>query len=147
MKNPTILIGNLADRIGVQPEAIRYYERRGLLPQPKRAANGYRVYSPEHVNSVEFIKRAQSLGFSLDEIREMMELRSRPDSASEHVGKLLREKIETVDVQINGLQILRRELMRSLRECDKSAERHPADSCPVLARLDRGPNGKRKPKV
>ena len=138
MKNNVIRIGDLAARIGVQPEAIRYYERRGLLPPPQRTANGYRVYSPEHLRSVEFLKRAQGLGFSLDEIREMMALRSSEDSACQHVAELFRAKVDAVDHQIEGLKAFRKELVKSLRACEKSLERHPADCCPVLERLDAG---------
>ena len=68
MKDRSLRIGDLASRIGVRPETIRYYERRGLLSSPHRAASGYRVYTPEHLVRVEFIKRCQTIGFSLEEI-------------------------------------------------------------------------------
>ena len=136
MKTGTILVGNLASRIGVQPEAIRYYERRGLLPQPQRAANGYRVYTQEHLHRVEFIKNAQSLGFSLDEIREVLELRNSEDSTCEHVAGLLQTKIEKVDEQIRGLKTFRRDLSKSLRACERTVPNHDADCCPVIERLD-----------
>ena len=138
MKTGAILIGDLASRIGVQPEAIRYYERRGLLPHPQRAANGYRVYTQEHLHRVDFIKNAQSLGFSLDEIREVLELRNSEDSTCEHVAGLLRAKIEAVDEQIKGLKAFRRDLGKSLRACESTVPSHDADCCPVIERLDAG---------
>jgi DNA-binding transcriptional MerR regulator len=128
---------DLACRIGVQPEAIRYYERRGLLPSPKRAPSGYRIYTPEHLERVEFIKKCQTLGFSLDEIRELMELKFRGSSPCHHVRDLLLEKIKGVEAQIAGLQTFRKELLVNVKECEKALKRHASqdDSCPVLERL------------
>jgi DNA-binding transcriptional MerR regulator len=108
MKKRVLRTIDLAHRIGVQPEAIRYYERRGLLPTPRRAASGYRIYTPEHVERVDFIKQCQTLGFSLDEIRELMELKFRGNSPCQHV-----------------------------RECEKTLKRHRDDCCPVLERLEK----------
>lgn len=140
MKTEIVLIGDLASRIGVQPEAIRYYERRGLLPPPKRGANRYRIYTPQHVERVEFIKKAQTLGFSLEEIRQVMELRFAGTSPCQHVRDLLREKLGDVDRQIERLKLFRRELADSLKRCEESLERHTAtvDSCPVVERLRLG---------
>ena len=138
MKAGVLLIGDLASRIGVQPEAIRYYERRGLLPKPQRAANGYRVYGQEHLHRVEFIKSAQSLGFSLDEVREVLELKNRQDSTCEHVAELLRTKMDAVDEQIKRLKAFRRDLGKSLRACERTVPSHDADCCPVIERLEAG---------
>ena len=135
MQTDAILIGALASRIGVQPEAIRFYERRGLLPRPLRAANGYRLYTEEHFHRVEFIKKAQGLGLSLDEIREILELRNSEDSTCEHVADLLRAKIEAADEQIKSLKAFRRDLSKSLRACERTSPTHDADCCPVIERL------------
>ena len=131
-------IGDLASRIGVHPEAIRYYERRGLLPHPARGPNGYRLYAPEHLERVEFIKRAQSLGLSLEEIREVMELKYGGSSPCQHVRDLLREKLNAVDRQITRLRTFRRELADSLQVCERSLKHHSAswESCPALERLN-----------
>ena len=139
MKEQPLRIGDLASRIGVQPEAIRYYERRGLLPRPARGPNRYRLYAPEHLERVEFIKRAQSLGLSLEEIREVMELKYGGTSPCQHVRDLLREKLEGVDRQIARLRAFRRELADSLEACERSLRHHAAsrESCPALERLSR----------
>lgn len=71
----TLTIGQLAKNAGVNIETIRYYERRGLIPEPPRRESGYRQYSPEFVTRIQFIKRAQELGFSLNEIAELLALR------------------------------------------------------------------------
>ena len=75
MNEKPLLIGRLAKLSGVKPDTIRFYERSGLLPKPSRMASGYRIYDDAALNQVRFIRKAQSLGFSLDEIRRIMSLR------------------------------------------------------------------------
>ena len=141
MKDRTFRIGDLASRIGVQPETIRYYERRGLLSPPHRGSGGYRVYTPEHLERVEFIKKCQTLGFSLQEIRELMELKFRGNSPCQHVRDLLLEKLQQIEEQIQRLEAFRRELRDSAEECEQTLKRHSVakESCPVLQRLEREP--------
>ena len=148
MRKDVLRTSDLANRIGVQPEAIRYYERRGLLPPPQRTASGYRVYTPAHLERVEFIKQCQTLGFSLEEIRQLMELRFIGSSPCQHVRDLLLEKIQGVESQITRLQQFRRELQANARQCEKTLKRHAGgeDCCPVLERLEKKPvqQGRRK---
>src|SRR5207253_6233898 len=75
MNDKPLLIGRLAKLSGVKPDTIRFYERSGLLPKPSRMASGYRIYNDAALNQVRFIRKAQSLGFSLDEIRRIINLR------------------------------------------------------------------------
>src|SRR5437868_14997544 len=75
MNEKPLLIGRLAKLSGVKPDTIRFYERSGLLPTPQRLASGYRIYDNAALKQVRFIRKAQSLGFSLDEIRRIMNLR------------------------------------------------------------------------
>jgi DNA-binding transcriptional MerR regulator len=137
MKKQVLRTIDLAQRIGVQPEAIRYYERRGLLPSPKRAPSGYRIYTLEHLERVDFIKQCQALGFSLDEIRELTELKFRGSSPCQHVRDLLLDKIKQVEAQIAGLQTFRKDLLANVHECEKTLKRHQDDCCPVLERLEK----------
>ena len=78
-------IGTLAKQAEVNIQTIRYYERRGLLPEPERTASNYRVYAADTVRRVRFIKRAQDLGFTLSEIKELLDLRASPRSCCEDV--------------------------------------------------------------
>ncbi len=142
MKKQVLRTIDLAQKIGVRPEAIRYYERRGLLPSPKRAPSGYRIYTPEHVERIDFIKQCQALGFSLDEIKELMELKFRGSSPCQHVRDLLLDKIKHVEAQIAGLQTFRNDLLASVRECEKTLKRDRDDCCPVLERLEKPITGK-----
>src|SRR6266516_5614391 len=124
MTNRTIRTSDLAHRIGVQPETIRYYERRGLLPRLQRASSGYRIYTPEHLERVEFIKKCQTLGFSLDQIRELIELKFFGNSPCQHVHDLLLDKIREVAEQVQRLQTFQHDLQTYARECKKTLKRH-----------------------
>lgn len=141
MNKRVLRTSDLAKRIGVQPETIRYYERRGLLPPLERGASGYRVYTPEHIQRVEFIKKCQTLGLSLDEIRELMDLKFLGTSPCRHVRDLLLEKIKDVESQIARLQLFRRELEANVAECERTLKRHTAkeECCPVLERIQKKP--------
>jgi MerR family Zn(II)-responsive transcriptional regulator of zntA len=125
MSKHVLRTSDLANRIGVQPEAIRYYEQRGLLPPPPRAASGYRIYTPEHLERVEFIKKCQALGFSLDEIRELMELKFRGNSPCHHVRDLLVDKIKEVQAQIQRLQFAPRGSLPARRPAAPAASLRP----------------------
>jgi DNA-binding transcriptional MerR regulator len=139
MKKQVLRTIDLAHRIGVQPEAIRYYERRGLLPVPDRAASGYRIYTPEHLERVDFIKQCQTVGFSLEQIRQLMELKFRVSSPCQHVRDLLLDKIKEIETQISRLQMFRQELRTYAQECEKTLKRHRDDCCPILERLEKPP--------
>ena len=144
----TYRIGEIAAKIGVQPESIRYYERIGLLPKPKRGASGYRVFTAEHVERAALIKKMQALGFSLEEIRGMLELKftderseCKPDRAQpsrdghscQHVRNGLREKLKAIDRQIEHLKEFRNDVEQALKNCERSLEVHASgDFCPVL---------------
>ena len=149
MNRRVLRTSDLANRIGVQPEAIRYYERRGLLPRLQRGAGGYRIYTPEHLERVEFIKKCQTLGFSLDEIRELVELKFLGTSPCQHVRDLLLEKIKAVEDQIARLEAFRHELQANVQECEKTLKRHVGkdDCCPVLERLGKEPVQQEKRKM
>src|SRR6266849_1577879 len=107
-------IGELAHRAGVTAKAIRFYERKRILPAPKRAANRYRLYGDDVVGMLSFIKQATSLGLTLAEIKEIIAIRrgGRPPCA--HVHRLLRDKAAELDHKLKDLLELRRRIRRSL---------------------------------
>ena len=126
-------IGEVAARIGVQPESIRYYERIGLLPKAQRSAGGYRVFTREHVERVELIKKMQALGFSLVEIREMLLLKFTRGHSCQNVRDHLKQKLELIDRQMKAMREFRREVSDSLKTCEESLKLHAAqDFCPIL---------------
>src|SRR5262245_22354632 len=93
----TFQIGEIARKISVQPESVRYYERIGLLPKAKRGTGGYRVFTREHLDRVELIKRMRALGFSLDQIRLMLALKFTHGHSCQHVRDGLRQKLKAID--------------------------------------------------
>ena len=104
-----LTIGALARRMGLKPSAVRYYERQGLI-SPARQANGYRVYGPEAASALSFICRAKALGFSLDQIGEILEIRRRDAEPCKRVRNLIERNLMDVDRKVGELSRLRREL-------------------------------------
>jgi DNA-binding transcriptional MerR regulator len=114
-----LTIGKVAARSGVGARAIRFYERVGVLPAAARAGNRYRVYGADAVDVVRFIKQAQGLGLTLDEIREIVSIRQGGHPPCQHVQRLLREKVVEPDRKLNGIVRLRRRIRRSLAAWDR----------------------------
>lgn len=128
----TLKIGEVAARAGVNVQTIRYYERRGLLPPVRRSRSGYRHYDGEAVRRLCFIKRAQELGFSLAEIRELLALRVRHADACESVQRKAQAKLELVVGKIRELERMRRTLEGLVASCQA---RRRTDECPILEGL------------
>lgn len=128
-----LTISRLARLGGVNLETVRYYERQGLLTKPPRTASGYRVFSRDAVHRLRFIRRAQELGFSLREIRELLSLRIRPGSSRAEVRARANAKIADVEQKIRTLYAIK-EALRSLTDrCDGCG---PIAECPILESLD-----------
>src|SRR6516162_2760787 len=100
-------IGQLAQRASVNLQTIRYYEREGLLPEPPRLSSGYRLYSDSMVRRVRFIKRAQEIGFSLAEIRELLSLRADGRRDRNEVPSIAQAKVNDIDGKIRTLKAMR----------------------------------------
>lgn len=103
-------IGEVGRRLDLNPKTIRYYEEIGLLPKPERTEGGFRTYTPEGVERIDFIRRARALDLSLDEIREMLSFRDQGEAPCPYVLRLLEAKIDEVGRKIAGLRALRQEL-------------------------------------
>ncbi len=128
-----LYIGELAKRVGVNPKTIRYYEQIGLLPGPERTAANYRVYRPEDVKRLEFIKKAQVLGLSLREIKGILQIRESGQLPCEHVRALLTHKLEELDRHIAQMKAFREELAQYLKELeDRSQSGQEEAICPHI---------------
>lgn len=125
-------IGEVAVASGVPTGTVRYYERRGLIPIPPRAASGYREYAADTVERIRFIRRAQDFGFTLQQIRELLELRAGSAATCSAVEVRTRAKIEDVRRRIHELERLETVLERLAESC---AARTPSSDCPVLEML------------
>lgn len=105
-------IGELAGQLGVTTKAIRFYERIGLLPDPPRTSSGYRSYEEADVERLVFIKTAQRLGLSLDEIKEIIAFRDRGEQPCGYVADVLQRQVTDLDARIREMRSLRDELRR-----------------------------------
>jgi len=129
----TLTIGSLADQSAVNVQTLRYYERRGLLPDPPRANSGYRQYPPESVARVRFIKRAQRLGFSLSEIAELLDLRVHPRRSCSEMRRKAELKRAEIDRKIRSLGDLSAALADLIEACDSNT---PTEECPIIESLE-----------
>jgi DNA-binding transcriptional MerR regulator len=129
-----LMIGELARLTGVTAETIRYYEKERVIPRPKRAGSGkYRRYERADADRLRFVRHARDLGFSLDDVRELLTLaESDPKKPCEGVDQIARSHMAAVDAKIAQLTALRRELGRLTADCDPSAG---VGDCSLLSAL------------
>ena len=130
-------IGEVSKRSGIGIEALRFYEKSGLLDKPSRTYSGYRVYDEGVLERLAFIKRAQALGFSLDEIKRIVEDARRGASPCDEVREIVRRRREELDARLRDLHQYRRELKHTLEEWDKVG-RAPGHICGLIERADVG---------
>lgn len=115
MSEKPLLIGRLAKLSGVKPDTIRFYERSGLLPKPSRTASGYRVYNDNALRQVRFIRKAQSLGFSLDEIRRIMNLRGQGKETCRCVIAMAEATLAETEAKLQELSKFKESLATNLK--------------------------------
>ena len=132
MSEDRLTIGRLAARAQVNVETIRYYQRRGLLPMPERPLGGIRHYGLPEVSRLQFIRRAQAVGFSLADVGDLLQLKGR--HACERTLQMTVEKLAEVRSRMVELQHLESELAELVRQCEGSAT---GECCPALDRLER----------
>jgi DNA-binding transcriptional MerR regulator len=153
MARAGLRIGELAERAGVSVDAVRYYERRRLLPRAARTEGGFRLFGPEAVRRIRFIKQAQALGFSLEEIEKLLAGRGRGAKECRGVRDLLRAKLAELDERLKAMKDFRRTLAGHLAECESELEEHgEAAECPVIVEIagvkaplaDGGAKGKKR---
>ena len=124
--------GQVARSAGVNVQTLRYYERRGLLKRPKRLDSGYRAYSPDAVDSVRFIKRAQELGFALTEIETLLDLSNGGPDDCDRAQALARIKIAEMEAKIANLQAMRESLGRHVATCELPRKDR---QCPLVSSI------------
>lgn len=117
MEDEPLRIGDLAKATGTKVETIRYYERAGLLPTPGRTPGNYRAYGPAHLNRLSFIRRARDLGFTIEQVRELLDLADDRDRPCEAVDAIAREHLAEVERKIADLNALHHELAELIGRC------------------------------
>ncbi|HWT02878.1 MAG TPA: MerR family transcriptional regulator [Pyrinomonadaceae bacterium] len=151
MAGSELHIGEVAVKTGVSVDTVRYYERRSLLPRAARTGGRFRVFGPEAVGRILFIKQAQGLGFSLDEIRHLLNGGGDGAGGCRSMRDLLRAKIKELDGRMKAMKEFRVTLADHLAACDRELRRRRGEAeCPVMVEISharprkRGPKGARK---
>lgn len=132
--DPTWTISELARDAGVNVETVRYYERIGLLRQPRKLGRGWRRYDQDSLRRIRFIKRSQELGFTLAEVNELLSLRaSKSPRTCERVGRTALAKVDEIDAKLQDLLAMKQVLMELAATCPLDGA---GDACPLLNALD-----------
>ncbi len=131
-----LTIGNVAQRAGVRNSAVRYYEARGLLKPAARLPNGYRIYGEDTIDLLSFVRRAQTLGITLKEIRRLLELSRKGQRPCAEVKELARRHLSDLDRKIRELKLLRMQLHLLLRRASRPTRRYII--CPLIEQVKAG---------
>lgn len=142
MTDETLTIGRLARAADVNIETVRYYQTRKLLPVPPRGRGAFRYYPVDLIERIKFIKRAQLLGFSLDEIRELLRLNDGTDRVS--IRKIARSHLHQIEVKLHELSRMRTALNGLIEDCQHSTQGVP---CPIIDALLQLPRPKLRRKA
>ena len=136
MNDASYTIAALAQAAGVGVETVRYYERRGLVAQPARVRGAYRRYGANHVHRIHFIRRAQEIGFNLEEIESLLELEEGTDRRS--IRRIAGARLAEIRRRLADLKQMERALTHLLHECETHEK---APRCPIIAAItDAGPD-------
>lgn len=144
MSSTTLLVGELAREAGVKADTIRFYEREGLLAAPARTGAGYRVYDRSALDRVRFIKRAQKLGFTLEQIRQILSLRGNRPATCQCVLRMAESSLAEVEIKLRELHAFRDALAQNLAEWRKAGARknRAAEFCALIESSGaKGPRG------
>jgi len=131
--------GELARQAGLSSDTLRHYEQKGVLPKPQRAANGYRVYGLDALARVQLVQRALAVGFSLEELAEVLGVRDRGGAPCRRVRDLAGQKLVAVEEQLRDLQRIRADLRRLLAEWDQKLKRGRGERALLLETLPAPP--------
>ena len=131
MARDGLLIGEVAQRSGVSRKALRLYENAGILPAARRTASGYRVYAADALDIVSFVRQAQRLGFTLEQIKDIVVIRRNGRCPCPHVRDLVQRKVVELDQQLSDLQVVRDGLREMLRGWGRGTKM-PAVVCPHI---------------
>jgi MerR family mercuric resistance operon transcriptional regulator len=121
-------IGKLAKAVGCHVETVRYYEKEGMLSEPPRSGNGYRIYMPQHLRQLRLIRRARNLGFTQDQVKNLIRLAYDVDNPCDDVYELTKSQVVNVDLKIRELKRLKSALVSMKKACEKGNHK----SCPSL---------------
>ena len=130
---PTLTIGKVAKAAGLGVETVRFYERQGLIAEPARSQSGYRQYRPETIRRLQFIVRAKALGFTLQEIGDLLSLRATPGAGCADFQARAEAKIADIEGRVAQLEAMKSALGELVTQCRGEG---PLSDCPILDALD-----------
>lgn len=125
-------IGDVTEKLGMSADTLRYYERIGLLPKVERDNGGMRLYSDQDLSRLKFVRRAQSIDFTLAEITQLLKMRESPAKARASVRRLTQHKLADVEARLGELKTLRDELKLLVNLCTSTK-----NSCPIIKKINR----------
>ncbi len=125
-------IGEIAQRVGVNPKTIRFYESIGVIPEPPRTQSGYRDYDDEHVHRLQFIKSAQRLGLKLEDIAEVLAFRDRGERPCDYVVEVVRREVADLNTRIREMRALKGDLETLIGEAEERRAIEGARYCPLI---------------
>lgn len=128
-----VKIGQAAKLTGLTVEALRYYEKRGLISPQQKLSSGYRLYSSDITEQVAFIQRCKSIGFSLQETLELIQLQQTPNATAAEVKRRIDQKLGLIDEKLTELQFLKQSLSELSMKCSGKGE---IDQCPIILELN-----------
>ncbi len=126
--------GQLAKAAGINPETLRFYERQGILPEPPRSRGGFRLYGEEDLKRLRFVGMAKKHGFTLKEIRELLELRVDSRTSCEEVRQIAEEKLTLIDQKLQELQRMKKALQHLVASCHHQGA---SGDCPILEAFEK----------
>ncbi|MCE2929586.1 MAG: MerR family DNA-binding transcriptional regulator [Candidatus Caenarcaniphilales bacterium] len=129
-----LTIGKLAEKAGVNLQTIRYYESLGLLPEPNRTESNYRDYDISYLEHILFIKNSQELGFKLEEIKELVDLKFNKKAIGLDVKKIIKRKILELDTEISKLSLIKEDLEKLDQSCNGKMK---TSCCPIMEKISR----------
>jgi DNA-binding transcriptional MerR regulator len=127
-----VRIGEIAERVGVNPKTIRFYESIGVIPEPPRTPGGYRDYEQEHVERLQFVRAAQRLGLKLEDIAEVLAFRDRGERPCDFVMGVVRREVELLGSRIREMRRLKGELEGLLERAEELRETEGEKFCPLI---------------
>ena len=131
----SLKIGDVSKKTGISIDTIRFYEKQGLLRSPSRSGGGFRLFQEKDIENLQLIRSGQSLGFSLNEIRDLLSVRNGMSAPCADVKRLLERKLLSIRAKIAELNSLEGEIHTALDECKRALRRASSGSqscCPVL---------------
>ena len=132
-------VGDLATQGGCKVETVRYYEKTGLMPDPPRTEGGHRIYSLDHLKRLIFIRRSRGLGFSIDQVRELLRFVDEPNHTCGEVRDMAMQQAQAVQKRIDDLKRLQKALSEMAARC--KGGRYKVEDCPIVDALFESKNG------